>query len=790
MSGAAAAISAMMATSSSTGGYCAVNSLLNTIAMDDSNSSLASRSRTTSEGEVDSLSSSTSSVAHQQQQQQLQLQQQQQRNRNLTIVNGNSSSVSLDTTASSSSPSTLSCRIFLYTLDTYDPSFELFPNDTAESVCHRLCKRLNLKPIVELLFGLRTVKDNSFLPANRPLTPKSEYSFRLRFKQPDHTKLKALDKNAFEYYYMQVRHDLIHMKYPGIDYVHENEKILGLVVADMYLEMIKYNKPVEVLCKEYKRFTPKDIQRFAKPKIKETMRNIVRKDYDQYYVMESYLSQVNTIGPFYLREEYDAETDYNQLGEDPLMAPLGLASAAGSSSASHQSAPPVGAGVTSASSSLSSLSIGGIGVIPSTSTPPSSSSRELLLSRRHFLPRSIQKQPRCALKVQLYPEYRKEPVLRIYYKHTDSARTYPIKGMNVIVIEDGRKVHVEWSDRTQLKLVLTSAAMAESLVSGLATYYRLMDRWTFDLCGALVTPSLVRLSELRCHGPIGFPAAYEKLQPLGVGYYIVRQCDKFHDTFSLDIKTSPKEVRTFKVTNSADGGWLLHRLEAPRTPERFNSLNDVARSIRLLGAGQPIRIGPPSQAGELPSLLLCQKQSETRKVMVTGDVEGEPKCINPQQLILRKETYRTMEGSALTEIWADWTIDNKTFVEVTLKALKPNQIELNMMAFLNQAQKWCKLRASRDLLRIYGVTLYNPTAMVMERTKCTLAELLKDHRPQTRLLIDVTQSLARAVNYMHSQNFVHTMIRCSTLHVAAWDDDKLVVRLGDPGINNFFTEAE
>lgn len=144
----------------------------------------------------------------------------------------------------------------------------------------------------------------------------------------------------------------------------------------------------------------------------------------------------------------------------------------------------------------------------------------------------------------------------------------------------------------------------------------------------------------------------------------------------------------------------------------------------------------------------------------------------------------------MTEIWADWTIDNKTFVEVTLKALKPNQIELNMMAFLNQAQKWCKLRASRDLLRIYGVTLYNPTAMVMERTKCTLAELLKDHRPQTRLLIDVTQSLARAVNYMHSQNFVHTMIRCSTLHVAAWDDDKLVVRLGDPGINNFFTEAE
>lgn len=357
------------------------------------------------------------------------------------------------------------------------------------------------------------------------------------------------------------------------------------------------------------------------------------------------------------------------------------------------------------------------------------------------------------------------------------------------MMEDGKRVHVEWSDRTQLKLVMSSAAAAESLVSGLATYYRLMDRWTFDLCGTLVTPSLARLTELRCHGPIGFPAAYEKLQPLGVGYYLVRQCDQHHDTYNLDIKTSPKEVRTFKITREGEDEWYLHRLDQPRSPERFHSLNDIARSIRLLGPGQPVRIGPPSQAGELPSLLLCQKQSETRKVMLSGDVEGEPKCINPQQLLLRKETYRTMEGSALTEIWADWTIDNKTFVEVTLKALKPNQIEANMMAFLNQAQKWCKLQ-SRDLLRIYGVTLYNPTAMVMERTKCSLAELLKDHRPHTRLLIDVTQSLARALNYMHSQNFVHAKIRCTTLHVVAWDDDRLVVRLGDPGINNYFTDAD
>lgn len=219
---------------------------------------------------------------------------------------------------------------------------------------------------------------------------------------------------------------------------------------------------------------------------------------------------------------------------------------------------------------------------------------------------------------------------------TFQSRVYPIKGMNVIVMDDDRKVHIEWDDRTQLKLVMGSVAEAESLVCGLATYYRLMDRWTFDLCGSLITPSLVHLNDLKCHGPIGFPAAYEKLQPYGVGYYIVRQCDQTHDTYNLDIKTSTKEVRTFKITRGEGGEWYLHRLESQLAPERFNALAEIARSIRLMGPGQPVRIGPPSQPGELPSLLLCQKQSETRKVVISGDVQGEPKCINPQQLLLRK----------------------------------------------------------------------------------------------------------------------------------------------------------
>lgn len=42
-----------------------------------------------------------------------------------------------------------------------------------------------------------------------------------------------------------------------------------------------------------------------------------------------------------------------------------------------------------------------------------------------------------------------------------------------------------------------------SFVSALDGYYRLAVKWTFNLCGEIVTPSLERLYKLKCHGPVG-----------------------------------------------------------------------------------------------------------------------------------------------------------------------------------------------------------------------------------------------------------------------------------------------
>jgi hypothetical protein len=51
--------------------------------------------------------------------------------------------------------------------------------------------------------------------------------------------------------------------------------------------------------------------------------------------------------------------------------------------------------------------------------------------------------------------------------------------------------------------LMESEESMKSCVGVLNGYYRLMEKWTFDLCGELVTPSLVKLRSLKCHGPVG-----------------------------------------------------------------------------------------------------------------------------------------------------------------------------------------------------------------------------------------------------------------------------------------------
>lgn len=53
-------------------------------------------------------------------------------------------------------------------------------------------------------------------------------------------------------------------------------------------------------------------------------------------------------------------------------------------------------------------------------------------------------------------------------------------------------------------LIFKNKPMMHSFVSLLDGYYRLSEKWTFNLCKDLSTPSLVLLRSMKCHGPVGY----------------------------------------------------------------------------------------------------------------------------------------------------------------------------------------------------------------------------------------------------------------------------------------------
>lgn len=63
---------------------------------------------------------------------------------------------------------------------------------------------------------------------------KIKFEFRLRFKPASLQRLKNVDSVAYDYYFHQVRSDVLETKVPDIIYEMHKRELIGLGVCDMY----------------------------------------------------------------------------------------------------------------------------------------------------------------------------------------------------------------------------------------------------------------------------------------------------------------------------------------------------------------------------------------------------------------------------------------------------------------------------------------------------------------------------------------------------------------------------
>jgi len=200
-------------------------------------------------------------------------------------------------------------------------------NTTVEDVIIEVSKLLNIGPIARHLFGLRVLSvmdDNLWLsPSLFILYAKNEhhvYEYKLRYKMPDVKRLKSTDRHAYNFYFYQVKSDLLKSKVTGLNYDTYQRELIGLGVADMYRAILEEGESKETIEQNYKQFMPKEVVKqhmlFLKKPVQDSLKKIINNNtVDTHYVSvikESYLEQFNSIAPDYLEEEY--KTLYNVNG--------------------------------------------------------------------------------------------------------------------------------------------------------------------------------------------------------------------------------------------------------------------------------------------------------------------------------------------------------------------------------------------------------------------------------------------------------------------------------------------
>lgn len=119
-------------------------------------------------------------------------------------------------------------------------------------------------------------------------------------------------------------------------------------------------------------------------------------------------------------------------------------------------------------------------------------------------------------------------------------------------------VEINLMNESPLKLSFENDIIARSFLSGISGYYRLMKKWNFSFCRAVINPNLDRLRQMKCHGPIGYQTMLVRLSHTRPGTFLIRQCAENADIFKIDVSIDGESQLTIVIVrNSSSDSYSL-----------------------------------------------------------------------------------------------------------------------------------------------------------------------------------------------------------------------------------------
>lgn len=303
-------------------------------------------------------------------------------------------------------------------------------------------------------------------------------------------------------------------------------------------------------------------------------------------------------------------------------------------------------------------------------------------------------------------------------------------------------------------ITMDSLEEVESFVSCVNGYYRLMVKWNMDLCSHLASPSLKFLTDRKIHGPIGGAYSYSKIDDKNssIGSFIVRQCERVFDIFYIDIVTKENQPETFKIIYKVTPTGDQWRLCLGEDQPDFDDLVNLARAIPTNGSYFRL---PPTHHDRSPLLLLCLTQQKLMAKETSLVRSSNPLLLRAvDDLLLYKWSSKECGDGIFTRMKAELNQPSGKKIEVTLKILKPSEVELRLKDFVKLADLWAKLDLS-EIVRMHGITLHQPISIVMESILFgPFDEFLRHqkHRKDVKVLdlVEAAYALAKALHYLVS----------------------------------------
>nr|XP_018902060.1 PREDICTED: tyrosine-protein kinase hopscotch [Bemisia tabaci] len=605
-------------------------------------------------------------------------------------------------------------NVFLYTENNFTKVF--YENDsTAEDIIINLCRKLKIGPVYRHLFGLRFSKTSTWISSCHKFIdgkPNCDFELRIRFKVPSWRRLPSADFNAFNYYYCQVKFDVINSKVPDITYERHKRELSGLGVTDMYRDIIENGISRKDVESNYKKYISKEVLRnhfiFVKKPIHRSLTKLLETEtkHDVEFIKFAYLEQFDELAPNYLAEEYVAQTDDGGTTKN--------------------------------------------------------------------------------VTIIVYPFSREHPGIRMCFEgKKEWQHLCLIDELCYISMRTDRTVEISRKNGVPTYFKFRSLLDVTSFVSLLDGYYRLMVKWTFNLCKDTITPSLQELHALKCHGPISGEFSYAKLEEKRnnkAGCYILRQSDTSYDTYYVDVcLPNSRKPSTYKIEtlSSHEYTWAVDN-------NVYASLQELVASNRASSSPVPlIECVPPSEYDQ-SNLLLCRmddKPADGGGDIWSGVAVRSPLCIDIRNLQVFQGRWKESRDKITAVLRGNWCV-GKNKKEIVLKRLKAEHSE-KLAEFLGLANKWVFLDSS-CIVKCYGVTLSNPAALVLEHLPLgPLDEYLQDCANRSTIkevdLVEAATYLATALWHLEEKGIVHGKIRCHKLLVASHTSQSFVIRLSDPG---------